>query len=167
LQAPVSLSCLGLDAEEEEEEEEVLLWTNCARQLRRYFKREESQCLASTLFNKLVPYRNSGIMFTEVLFKPLALLVGSIYPAYLSFKALEDPQETTTASILTYWLVYSLLQVVEVLLSFLIKVGVELSTILSRPVPTSPFCGYLPLLPYANPPSTPPPPCRSFLFTFY
>eukprot|EP00942_MAST-04A_sp_MAST-4A-sp1_P015102 g15102.t1 len=50
-----------------------------------------------------------GNLFT----KPLGVLIGMLYPAYQSFKALESPGIDDDKQWLTYWCVHSFLQVFE------------------------------------------------------
>mmetsp|Transcript_29398 Transcript_29398/g.82139 ORF Transcript_29398/g.82139 Transcript_29398/m.82139 type:complete len:148 (-) Transcript_29398:176-619(-) len=45
--------------------------------------------------------------------RPMAVVVGFLYPAYASYKALERGQMEEVAQWLTYWVVFSLFTVVE------------------------------------------------------
>lgn len=56
-----------------------------------------------------------------LLFKPVVLCVGFIYPAYASYKALESKSPVAHAQWLTYWVVFSLFTVVEYFADFVIS----------------------------------------------
>ncbi|KAH8739572.1 hypothetical protein FG386_001129 [Cryptosporidium ryanae] len=47
-------------------------------------------------------------------------IVGFIYPAYMSFKALETPDKTDDKQWLTYWVVYSIFSIVEVFIDIVL-----------------------------------------------
>ena len=49
----------------------------------------------------------------NLLTKPLGVIIGTLYPAYQSFKALESPGVDDDKQWLTYWCVHSFAQVVE------------------------------------------------------
>ncbi|KAF0701106.1 Aste57867_8403 [Aphanomyces stellatus] len=50
----------------------------------------------------------------------LCNLVGFVYPAYESFKAIESDDSNDDSQWLTYWVVYSIFQIVEVFVDFLL-----------------------------------------------
>ncbi|ETV75587.1 hypothetical protein H257_10003 [Aphanomyces astaci] len=50
----------------------------------------------------------------------LCNLVGFVYPAYESFKAIESDNSNDDTQWLTYWVVYSMFQIVEVFVDFLL-----------------------------------------------
>ena len=50
-----------------------------------------------------------------------SVVVGFVYPAYRSFKALEAKEPEGSATWLTYWLVFSLFSVVEVVTDTIIS----------------------------------------------
>lgn len=56
-----------------------------------------------------------------LLFKPVVLCVGFIYPSYASFKALESKSPTGSSQWLTYWVVFSLFTVFEYFADWLIS----------------------------------------------
>lgn len=56
-----------------------------------------------------------------MLFKPVVLCVGFIYPSYASFKALESKAPTAAAQWLTYWVVFSLFTVLEYFADYVIS----------------------------------------------
>lgn len=76
----------------------------------------------------------AGLFFLIFAFGGVALtnLVGFVYPAYRSFKAVETPDSKDDKQWLTYWVVYGLLNIAERILSgflawvpfyFLLKLG--------------------------------------------
>lgn len=53
-------------------------------------------------------------MLVDCAFKILSLLVGFVYPAYMSFKAIESPEKSDDTQWLTYWVVFASLTVLEI-----------------------------------------------------
>ncbi|KAK6587855.1 hypothetical protein RS030_81303 [Cryptosporidium xiaoi] len=47
-------------------------------------------------------------------------IVGFVYPAYMSFKALETPEKMDDKQWLTYWVVYSVFSIVEVFIDIVL-----------------------------------------------
>lgn len=48
-------------------------------------------------------------------------LVGTLFPTYLSLKAIESPEEDDDKLFLTYWVVYGLFSIIDLFLGFLVK----------------------------------------------
>merc|ERR1711916_339960 len=61
------------------------------------------------------------IMFSFSLSYMTAPLVGFAYPAYASFKAIESPQTEDDCQWLTYWVVYSIFTLLEVVLDAVVS----------------------------------------------
>ena len=55
-------------------------------------------------------------MFDFLIFRPIALVVGYLYPSYCSFKALQTPSDDDDKQWLTYWIVMAFFTGVESLL---------------------------------------------------
>merc|ERR1712070_423653 len=52
-------------------------------------------------------------LLNALVFKPLFVLVGFLYPTYQSYKALESNRTDAAAQWLTYWVTFSLFTVIE------------------------------------------------------
>ena len=65
------------------------------------------------------------LLFIIFIFGDLAGLVcnfvGYVYPAYMSFKAIESKEKEDDTQWLTYWVVYSFFSVLETFISFLLN----------------------------------------------
>mmetsp|Transcript_624 Transcript_624/g.1170 ORF Transcript_624/g.1170 Transcript_624/m.1170 type:complete len:137 (-) Transcript_624:155-565(-) len=60
-------------------------------------------------------------MFELLIFRPLFVVLGFLYPAYQSYKALESDRLDAAAEWLTYWVIFSLFSVLESVASFLVS----------------------------------------------
>eukprot|EP00270_Netrium_digitus_P006338 TRINITY_DN1873_c0_g4_i1.p1 TRINITY_DN1873_c0_g4~~TRINITY_DN1873_c0_g4_i1.p1 ORF type:complete len:153 (+),score=33.86 TRINITY_DN1873_c0_g4_i1:99-557(+) len=54
----------------------------------------------------------------EIILRPVGILVGFVYPFYASFKALDSKSSDINTQWLTYWIVFSLCNLLEYLLSW-------------------------------------------------
>lgn len=57
-----------------------------------------------------------------IILKPLIVLAGALYPAYSTFKALEEPNGEGPTTMLTYWLVFAVNLTLEELMAFAVKI---------------------------------------------
>lgn len=56
----------------------------------------------------------SGSFLIQKLFVILTLLIGTIYPMYMSFKAIESEEKEDDTQWLIYWVIYSTFTIAEV-----------------------------------------------------
>mmetsp|Transcript_3749 Transcript_3749/g.9471 ORF Transcript_3749/g.9471 Transcript_3749/m.9471 type:complete len:130 (+) Transcript_3749:156-545(+) len=60
-------------------------------------------------------------LLTTLVFNPIFVIVGFLYPAYQSYKALESNRQDAAPEWLTYWVIFSLFTVIESVGTFLIS----------------------------------------------